>query len=83
MLFFAPLLAATLIAGSLTIDEYHHYYDVLGGAVIGTMTAFAAYRSHYAAYWDHRYNDQVLPDQAQGGMNRVDHHAAANNGQYV
>jgi len=46
---FAPLLGAVLIAGSLTIDEYHNWYDCVGGALIGTMMAFGSFRSVYAA----------------------------------
>lgn len=58
---YAPLLGAVLIAGSLTIDEFHHWYDVLGGAAIGTIFAFGAYRMVYAAIWDWRYNHIPLP----------------------
>lgn len=53
---YAPLLGATLIGGALTIDEYHNWYDILAGAIIGTMMAFSAYRMTYAAIWDWRYN---------------------------
>ncbi|KZT61137.1 PAP2-domain-containing protein [Calocera cornea HHB12733] len=61
ILFFAPLLGATLIAGSLTIDQFHNWYDVLAGAVIGTATAFAAFRMSYCAVWDWRCNHVPLP----------------------
>lgn len=53
---YAPLLGACLIGGALTIDEYHNWYDILAGAVIGTVFAFSAYRMTYAAIWDHRFN---------------------------
>ena len=53
---YAPILGATLIAGALTIDEYHNWYDCLAGAVIGTMMAFSAYRMVYASIWDWRVN---------------------------
>ncbi|KAK3954771.1 phosphatidic acid phosphatase [Pseudoneurospora amorphoporcata] len=53
---YAPVLGACLIAGALTIDEFHHWYDVLAGAVIGTVMAFSAYRMVYASIWDWRYN---------------------------
>ncbi|KAL0947216.1 hypothetical protein HGRIS_013334 [Hohenbuehelia grisea] len=61
ILFFAPLLGACLIAGSLTIDEYHHWYDVLAGAVIGTLTAFVAFRQTFASIFDFRFNHVLLP----------------------
>lgn len=51
-----PLLGACLIAGALTVDEFHHWYDLLAGATIGTVMAFSAYRMTYAAVWDWRYN---------------------------
>lgn len=53
---YMPVLAATLIGGALTIDEYHNWYDVFAGAVIGTMMAFSAYRMVYASVWDFRFN---------------------------
>lgn len=53
---YAPVLAATLIAGALTIDEYHNWYDCLAGAIIGTTMAFSAYRMVYAGIWDWRIN---------------------------
>ncbi|KAF2281539.1 PAP2-domain-containing protein [Westerdykella ornata] len=53
---YAPLLGACLIAGALTIDEYHNWYDLLAGAVIGTVFAFSSYRMVYASVWDFRFN---------------------------
>jgi diacylglycerol diphosphate phosphatase/phosphatidate phosphatase len=53
---YAPVLAACLIGGALTIDEYHNWYDVFAGAVIGTVMAFSSYRMVYAAIWDWRFN---------------------------
>lgn len=53
---YAPLLGATLIGGALTIDEFHNWYDIIAGAIIGTVMAFSAYRMTYASIWDWRYN---------------------------
>jgi diacylglycerol diphosphate phosphatase/phosphatidate phosphatase len=53
---YAPVLAACLIAGSLTIDEFHNWYDCLAGAVIGSVFAISAYRMVYASVWDFRFN---------------------------
>jgi diacylglycerol diphosphate phosphatase / phosphatidate phosphatase len=53
---YSPLLGATLIGGALTIDEFHNWYDILAGAVIGTMFAFSSYRMVYASVWDFRFN---------------------------
>jgi len=61
ILTYAPLLGAVLIAGSLTIDEFHHWYDAVAGAIIGTIFAFGSYRMVYAAIWDWRFNHIPLP----------------------
>ena len=66
VLFFSPLLAATLVAASLTIDYYHHWSDVLAGSVIGIMFAFGAYRFQYASVWDYRFNHVPLPRLEDG-----------------
>jgi len=53
---YAPILGAVLIGGALTIDKYHHFHDVLAGAIIGTVFAFSAYRMTFASVWDFRFN---------------------------
>ncbi|KAM6486441.1 phosphatidic acid phosphatase type 2/haloperoxidase [Trichoderma sp. SZMC 28011] len=53
---YAPILGAVLIGGALTIDEFHNWYDVVAGAIIGTIMAFSAYRMLYASIWDWRFN---------------------------
>jgi diacylglycerol diphosphate phosphatase/phosphatidate phosphatase len=53
---YAPILGACLIGGALTIDEFHNWYDILAGAVIGTFMAFCSYRMVYASVWDFRFN---------------------------
>lgn len=53
---YAPLLAATLITGALTIDEFHNWYDCLAGALIGSVFAISSYRMVYASVWDFRFN---------------------------
>ncbi|KAJ8110591.1 hypothetical protein OPT61_g6606 [Boeremia exigua] len=53
---YAPLLGACLIGGALTIDEFHNWYDVAAGAVIGSTMAFSSYRMVYASVWDFRFN---------------------------
>jgi len=61
ILMFAPVLGATLISGALTIDEYHNWYDVVAGAIIGSACALAAYRQTFAAILDWRLNHVMLP----------------------
>lgn len=53
---YAPVLGACLIGGALTIDEYHNWYDVFAGAVIGSVFAISSYRMVYASVWDFRFN---------------------------
>ncbi|GAB7361793.1 hypothetical protein MBLNU230_g1836t2 [Neophaeotheca triangularis] len=53
---YMPILGAVLIAGALTIDEYHNWYDLVAGATIGTIFAFSSYRMVYASVWDFRFN---------------------------
>ncbi|KII88787.1 hypothetical protein PLICRDRAFT_54613 [Plicaturopsis crispa FD-325 SS-3] len=61
ILMFCPILGATLIAGALTIDEYHNWYDVVAGAIIGTACALVAFRQTFAAVYDFRFNHLLLP----------------------
>ncbi|KAI0508941.1 phosphatidic acid phosphatase type 2/haloperoxidase [Xylaria bambusicola] len=60
IMIYIPILGAVLIAGALTIDEYHNWYDVVAGAIIGTVMAFSSYRMCYAAIWDWRFNHVPL-----------------------
>lgn len=52
----APLLGAWLKGCVLTVDQAHHWYDILAGGFIGTGAAFASYRTCYAAVFDARFN---------------------------
>ncbi|CAF1162639.1 unnamed protein product [Adineta steineri] len=61
VLFFVPILIAVLIAASLMIDHYHHWYDILVGSTIGTMFAFGSYRFQYTDIWNYRLNHIPLP----------------------
>jgi membrane-associated phospholipid phosphatase len=75
VLFYTPLLGAVLISASLTVDHYHHWYDILAGAIIGTMFAFGSYRFQYASIWDFRFNHIPLPriEAEQGFDYHLDH----------
>lgn len=76
---YAPILGATLIAGALTIDEFHNWYDCLAGAIIGTIMAFSSYRMVYASIWDWRTNHIPLnratafPGTGVGGEVDLEH----------
>ena len=43
------LLAATILSLSRLLDYTHHWYDILAGAIIGIMFAFAGYRMQYCS----------------------------------
>lgn len=62
-----PMLSAVLIAGSLTIDAAHNWYDIVGGSTIGIFTAIASYRSTYAAVLDWRFNHVPLQEKEAFG----------------
>jgi len=66
VLTFSPLLGAVLIAGALTIDEFHNWYDCLAGAIIGTVMALTAFRMVYASVFDWRFNHIPLPRSGKG-----------------
>ena len=57
---YMPILGAVLIGGALTIDEFHNWWDVFAGAVIGTTMALSSYRMVYASVWDFRCNHVPL-----------------------
>ncbi|TFL06864.1 acid phosphatase/Vanadium-dependent haloperoxidase [Pterulicium gracile] len=61
ILLFCPVLGAVLIAGALTVDKYHNWYDVVAGGIIGTAVSLVAFRSTFASVWDFRFNHIVLP----------------------
>src|SRR5258708_6542540 len=57
-----PLMFASIICGSLSLDESHNWYDILAGATIGILCALAAYRTRYAAIWDFRSVYDIVVD---------------------
>jgi diacylglycerol diphosphate phosphatase/phosphatidate phosphatase len=64
---YTPVLGATLIAGALTINDFHNFYDVVAGAIIGTTMAVSAYRMVYASVWDFRFNHVPVARDAAFG----------------
>ena len=61
IVFFAPLLGATLIVGSLVKDHHHSAGDCIAGAIIGAIIAYAHFRTSYFGVWDYRINHIPLP----------------------
>lgn len=49
-----PVVFASVICGSLSLDSSHNWYDIFFGAMLGIISALAAYRTRYAAIWDFR-----------------------------
>ncbi|KAI0467818.1 PAP2 superfamily-domain-containing protein [Xylaria cf. heliscus] len=54
--FVLPLLGTVLLCGTLIIDNTHSWYDIAGGATIGTFMSFAAFRMVYPSIFDWRIN---------------------------
>jgi membrane-associated phospholipid phosphatase len=50
-----PMLFASILALSKVVDYWHHWYDVLAGAIIGTVFGVLSYRAVYWSVWDWRY----------------------------
>ena len=64
-LIFAPVLGAVLISCSLTIDQAHHWYDIVAGSAIGIAFALACYRMGFASVWDWRFNHVPLDPEEE------------------
>jgi diacylglycerol diphosphate phosphatase/phosphatidate phosphatase len=46
---FAPTLLATWVALTRSIDNWHHYSDILAGSIIGAVSACIAYSFNYGS----------------------------------
>ncbi|PLW39985.1 hypothetical protein PCASD_06804 [Puccinia coronata f. sp. avenae] len=56
-----PLLGATLIAISRTMDNRHHWQDVLVGSALGVLTAWFAYRFYYPSLYSQNSHRPYSP----------------------
>ncbi|KAF8803495.1 acid phosphatase/Vanadium-dependent haloperoxidase [Phlegmacium glaucopus] len=67
-----PFVGAALVAISRTMDNRHHWHDVLVGSILGTVLAYFSYRQYYpglASKFSHRpysprikrEDDELLP----------------------
>jgi diacylglycerol diphosphate phosphatase/phosphatidate phosphatase len=56
VLAYIPILAATLLSGTLILGQHHHPHDVVAGAIIGAAMAVSSFRAVYAGVWDYRVN---------------------------
>jgi membrane-associated phospholipid phosphatase len=61
LLFLFPMVLATLLVGSLTLDMSHNWYDIFAGSLIGTFIAALTYRMTFASIFDWRWNHVPLP----------------------
>ncbi|TGZ81712.1 hypothetical protein EX30DRAFT_318855 [Ascodesmis nigricans] len=60
MVFVAPLIAATILVGQLSLDMSHNWYDIVAGSLIGVGMSILAYRMCFASVWDFRWNHVPL-----------------------
>lgn len=51
----APCLAASWVAITRSIDNWHHYSDILAGSIIGAISACMAYSYNYGSIFCWKY----------------------------
>ena len=56
VMFIVPLLLAVVIAASKVRDGWHHPFDVIFGAMVGSLFALMAYRMMYKGIWQQKTN---------------------------
>ncbi|KAG8790983.1 hypothetical protein FRC12_010466 [Ceratobasidium sp. 428] len=56
----APFLVALLIAISRTVDNRHHWQDVVVGGIVGMNLAYFAYRQYYPSLADALSHDAYM-----------------------
>lgn len=52
-----PILGATLIGCAVMVDYNHNWYDVVAGAIIGTVTAISAWRALWVGALPARWSE--------------------------
>ncbi|KAF2395968.1 hypothetical protein EJ06DRAFT_585520 [Trichodelitschia bisporula] len=62
-----PLLAACLIAGAMWISQWHHWWELLAGGVIGALAGYMVYRGMYQRGIDGVRGVPIVPRAAGGG----------------
>lgn len=50
-----PCLAASWVAITRSIDNWHHYSDILAGSIIGAISACMAYSYNYGSIFCRKY----------------------------
>ena len=58
---FTPMLGATLIAVSRTMDYRHHATDVIAGGILGFVVALSTYHSYYPPLWHYQSHKPWTP----------------------
>ncbi|MCJ1412888.1 phosphatidic acid phosphatase type [Ptychographa xylographoides] len=61
-----PTLGAALIAISRIMDARHHPFDVITGSLLGTLTAFCAYRQYFPPVSEAWRKGQAYPIRSWG-----------------
>lgn len=58
---FIPMLGATLIAVSRTMDYRHHATDVIAGGILGFVIALSSYHTYYPPLWHYQSHKPWTP----------------------
>lgn len=66
LLVFAPIWGAVILSLTRLLDHQHNWYDIMAGAIIGIVFAFAAYRAYYVAVFHPYFNHIPLLDNTLG-----------------
>ncbi|KAF3936392.1 hypothetical protein ABW19_dt0201679 [Dactylella cylindrospora] len=61
-----------LMAGAISIDMSHHWYDILAGAILGSCIALLCYKNTYAAVFNYRRNHIPLSNTRRMSKERLD-----------
>jgi len=71
---FVWILTATLLSMCRLVDYTHHWYDIVAGAVIGTIFAVATFRMHYCSVFDAATNHLLLPRKKKTTNQNLSYH---------
>ncbi|KAJ7046639.1 PAP2-domain-containing protein [Mycena alexandri] len=69
-----PFAGASLVAISRTMDNRHHWQDVLAGSILGTVVSYFSYRQYYPPLTSEVSHLPYAPRVAREDLNLPSHH---------